>query len=269
MNSIKRLFITVFAVWLIVVPIVSLIEFIDSEGDVYWFAPMIGPLGVLTYFAFVKWRKPFDSKAASLVITVMLAVCLLITIGQRFFDSEEILTPIFLALGSLVGWLLYDRWFTKLPLINIVEENFDPSDLKPTSEESKTSEQANFRVYIFHMGKSDPYVEAQSAHYQKFEEEFKKYNAQIVFVSGDETMKQLTSGSEIISTQRDPDLKQAEKLKIVQDPATPRGFLKWSGKVAIPTLLIEQNGKVIFSRADKDYRNRPDAEFILRILEAN
>ncbi|MFZ6052367.1 hypothetical protein [Halocola ammonii] len=269
MIFIKRLFITVFSVWLIVVPIVSLIEFIGSQGDVYWFAPMIGPLGILTYFAFVKWRKPFDSKTASLVITVMLGVCLLITVGQRFFDSEEIVTPIYLALGSLLGWLLYDRWFTSLPLINIVEEHFDPSGLKSASDENGSSEQAKFHVYIFHMGQSDPYSEAQARYYKKFEEDFKKTNAQIAFVSEEKSLTKITKDSEVFTTLVDSDLKLAEKLKIVQDPVTPRGFLKWAKKVAIPTLLIEQNGKVIFSRADKDYRNRPDAEFILRILEAN
>jgi peroxiredoxin len=272
MISIKRFFITVFSVWLVVVPIISLIDFIDSQGDVYWFAPLIGPLGILTYFAFVKWRRPFDSKIASLVITVMVAVCLLITVGQRFFDSEEILTPIFLALGSLVGWLLYDRWFVKLPQQSIQAENPGSWKFEDTEGNSKTLSnlKAPLKVLCFNMGNSDPYLWAQAEHYYKSKESFESRNAKIVFVSGD---RQVDFSSEIgqsIEFWTDPNLENSGKLGITQAAITHSGFLRWQKKIATPTLIIvDQNNDVVFSKVMKDYRNRPDTDFILRILDAN
>lgn len=277
MVNLKRFFIVIFALWIFITPIAGVIEFVLAQADVYWFVVILQPLAALAYFLYIRFKEPFEVRSLSLIITVLIAVCALIATGQKFFDNEPGNVPLFLTFISLGLWLAFNNWFTKLPKVNVADR---VNAAIPLEDENGRDvriedEPGQFKVLVFHMGLSDPYVHAQVNEYKKYASDFRQCDAHLIFISeaGKSMKKSLAKhSSATVSQWSDPKLELTKQLNLAHAPAVPADGIgiSWPDLTPLPSVFIlNRDNKIVYSKQASDYRKRPDGPFILRILEEN
>jgi peroxiredoxin len=213
-----------------------------------------------------------------LEISVVSALGLVITMvyNWRFGDAAG---AIHLWGGAcLIGWMIYLRWYSVFPNRN--SEHLSEGQLLPDfcleSLEGQVVTSSQFsghpHVLVFYRGNWCPFCTAQISELASQYQELADMGVETVLISSQPQSHNLRLAARFdvpMTFLRDPDNNAARQLGILAPWGTPMGLqlLGYSSETALPTvILIDAQGRVVWSHQTDNYRLRPEPDTFIRIL---
>jgi peroxiredoxin len=270
MNRLKPIFITFYVAFLVVATLFSVFQYFTHHAQLIWFSCFLACALPLTFFAVIYLVKPKATASLLVILSATTAAATLITIGDRFFNSAMFNSAVWIAIVSLVGWILYNMWYAKLnATIQLnVGDVMTGLDLKQSDGTAydPIKDKGKFKLLVFHRGNWCPFCVAQI---HELEDSYDLMNNEKVAVYAIAPVPQKyaasmerTLGGQI-KVLFDDDNREIRRLGIQHSSGLPFGFQLFGfvSETVFPT-------SILYTHQSKDYRKRPNAAFWTRIIDA-
>jgi peroxiredoxin len=276
MGIIKSIFISFYVTFLTVASTYTLFTFFANDDSVYWFSSALSTSIPLGYFIYLYLKKPADVQLLKMLILPMTGAALLISIGRLYLEGEEFALAAQLAFISFFGWLLYDMWYSKLPKTknasneSTADWTFDTPDgeeINPAKTPSK------LRMFVFIRGSWCPFCMAQLRDIGQEYDKLHDLDVQVNFVTHKADKFMVSAVSRMnpkINLLVDKNLRIATQLGLSHKNSTPLGLqlLGYKSSEVRPAVVIaDDSGAILKVHTPKDYRNRPEPAWFLRLLD--
>lgn len=260
----------------------SVYQLYMSGFTVAWLGVLLATMPGAVFFNYVTLTKSMARTSRNMnTITVVTVIGAVIAAASWMKQSEVYQLQMLLGSGGLIGWLLYDFWYShfgkrdtsmlnvgmKLPeftLTNLSGDAVSSSDFKgkPT-------------LFLFYRGNWCPLCMAQIKEIATEYSNLARLGTQIVLVSPQphkHTQKLAAKYDVPFTYMIDEGNKAAEKLNIISRHGLPVGMqaMGYDSDTVMPTVVItDTDGIIIFSDLTDNYRVRPEPMTFIRILEAH
>ena len=275
MAIVKSIFISIYVTFIALAASFTVFTFLKNDDSVYWLSSALSTLIPASYFVFIVTKRPSDVQLIKMLILPMVGAAMLITLGKLYFDGEELTLPARLAMISFFGWLLYDKWYSKLPAA--------PKEIKTdvnlwsfhdaTGNEVGTSKgSTKLHMFVFIRGSWSPFCMAQLRDIGKECDAIQEMGAQVNFVTH-KADKLIVSSVEKLNPKInlfvDKNLNVSTQMGLAHKNATPIGLQLFgykSSEVRPAVIIADDKGEILKTHLPKDYRNRPDPAWFLRLI---
>lgn len=276
MSIVKSIFISFYVTFLSVASAYTLFTFFTNDDSVYWFSSALSTSIPLGYFIYLYIKKPADVQLLKMLILPMTGAALLISLGRLYLEGEERALAAQLAFISFFGWLLYNMWYSKLPKPKkVVDQSTDDwtfetpdgAEIIPAKTPSK------LRMFVFIRGSWCPFCMAQLRDIGQEYDKLHDLGVQVNFVTHQADKFMISAVSRLnpkINLLVDKNIRIATQMGLSNKYSTPLGLqlLGYKSSEARPAVVIADNyGKILKIHTPKDYRNRPDPTWFLRLLD--
>jgi len=271
LNLFKSVFISAFVSWLVLVSLYAFIQLTRGmEPLISWFGLALTAIAPLAFFIkaflFKSPRTPRHPVEYSILSGLGLALCM--AMSFRFEQSAGL---IHLWSGiTLVGWLVYLRWYSVLlrsntdilkvgsPLPHFQLETLDGHTVSSESFKAKP------HLLLFYRGNWCPFCTAQIEELASVYRRLEESGVNVVLISPQSIVKNQSLAARFdipMVFLRDRGNSAAKQLGIVHEWGTPMGLqlLGYDSDTVLPTIiLIDSKGQITFSDQTDNYRVRPD-----------
>jgi len=250
-----------------------------------WSGVLLATMPGAVFFNYVTMTKSMARTTRNMntitALTVIGAVIAVISwSGQQQGQQQDQQLQMMLGLGGLIGWLLYDFWYSrygerdtsmlqvgmKLPEFSLV--NISGAAVSSSYFKGKPT------VFLFYRGNWCPLCMAQIKEIAREYSNLARLGAQIVLVSPQphqHTQKLADKYDVPFTYMIDEGNKAAEKLNIISRNGLPVGMqaMGYDSDTVMPTVVItDTDGIILFADLTDNYRVRPEPTTFTRVLEA-
>lgn len=280
MDSLKGLFITLCATFIVIGTFYSSYIYLQNFSNLSWLGNIISFGTGAVYFAGIYLiATPRTSKNMWSTWLPLLLGTFIILYGTFIHNPAATYFPLLLNLTMLLAWFLYTYWATdfsdrnkttlqigkKMPLVS-----FKQPDGTSVSIETFFGAPA---IFLFYRGNWCPFCMAQIKELAKEYQKIKEQGAALVFVSpqSPKHTKGLAKKFDIPAHFLiDENLEAARTLQLFHKKGTPRGFeaLGYDSDNVLPTLVVlDKEGIIRFADLTDNYRMRPEPSQYLELLK--
>jgi len=275
MAIVKSFFISIYVAFIGFAASFTVFTFLNNDDSVYWFSSALSTAIPAFYFIYVTTKKPSDVQLLKMLVLPMVGAAMLISLGKLYFDGEELTLPARLAMISFFGWLLYDKWYTKLPTA--------PKEMKSDvnlwsfhdaagNEVVPSKGTTKLRMFVFIRGSWSSFCMAQLRDIGKEFDSIHAMGAQVNFVTH-KADKFIVSAIEKLNPKinllEDKNLLVSTQIGLAHKSATPIGLQLFgyeSSEIRPAVVIANEKGEILKTYFPKDYRNRPEPAWFLRLM---
>lgn len=279
MNRLKSIFITAYISFLFIGLIYNGIQFFSERSEVKYLAGALVNLLPIVFFAYLFLKKPSNVKGGTLIVTALIGTTFLITTGRTLFEIHGLDLVFALSITSIVGWALYLMWYSKFnnrDRQELLGSTLTELKFKDAQNNSITlaPDDNNFHILLFHRGNWCPLCVAQirdiTKQYQDMAE--RKVAVHIISPVNSEWTNKLSAKFDVkFNFLIDDNLQVAKDLGIFHANGLPFGFqvLGFDTDTILPTVfLLDKKLKVLRIHETDDYKQRPEPDFFLRLIDS-
>jgi len=276
MNRLKSLFISLLVFTAVLIAGYSIWKF-GTGGSWGWLGVTLTAVPIVLYFLNIyRYDTPRTSENLT-PLTIVIDIGVLLTLYSRYRGvSEPGVVP--LALLMLIGWTAYVHWYSKLkrpdaPKLAVGKRlpsvTLYDVDGRPVSTADFAGQKA---LYLFYRGNWCPFCMAQIREIARQYRQLAERGVQVVLVSPQPQEKTAALARKFDVPMRflvDEDNEAARKLGIAHEHGIPAGYelLGYDSETVLPTvLLVDENGRILYTDLTENYRIRPEPAQFLRIL---
>lgn len=279
MNKLRSVFISAYMMFLIAMIGLGIYQIVSSNALAYigLLTATVPPLMFFMSLMGLKMIPRTSQHLPVLTIIIALSVPAALTIGSD--QQEAFITPLILSVLSLVLWLVYNLWYSRLGgrtagplevgnvLPNVSLENENGAIVHTDSMKGSPS------LMLFYRGNWCPLCMAQIKEIAKQYQQLVDRGVRIALISpqSQEHTRSLSKKFNIPFTFLvDKDAKAAKQLGIFHKDGTPFGMevLGYDSDTVLPTVIItDTDNKIIFADLTDNYRVRPEPETFIKILD--
>lgn len=248
-------------------------------GELIWLPLIAVPLAPIAFFSFLFIKKPSNVKLLRFLVWGVSIISLSDVLVIYFISDEAEPLALSMAVSVILLWVIYDLWYAKfasrddhhsikeMDMNNLVFKDADNKDFKPEEHLGL------YNIYMFHRGNWCPLCMAQVRDIAKSYNKLESLGVK-TFIISPSTEKMTANMAKKYEVNfhflRDENLDMSRKLEIEQKNGVPLGMqvFGFSSDTIFPTLVItDSKNTIIFQGQSKDYRNRPEPETFIKIIE--
>lgn len=280
MNRLKSFFISALTTVSIIIIVWAVFRLVQDGISVGWVGTALTALPIALYLAnLYRFTTARTSRNLTGMVAVVAVGVLLAAVGT-VTDTQQGGVALFLAVGMMLGTLLYVFWYSrleralnqtlvagqKLPTVSFMDVTgtaVSPADL--------AGEKA---LYLFYRGNWCPLCMAQIREVAAQYRELAQRGVRVVLISPQPQSHtaRLADRFEVpMLFWVDTDNRAARRLGIAHEHGVPAGFevLGYKSETVLPTvLLVGEDGRILYSSQTDNYRVRPEPAEFLRVLDA-
>jgi peroxiredoxin len=276
LNLLKSVFISAFILWLTMASLYALTQVIrGTEPLLSWLGLALSAVAPLAFFIKVFLFKSPRTPRHPIEYSILSGLGLALTMAMSFRYGQAAGAIHFWAGFSLLGWLVYLRWYSVFrgrdaqalrvgsPLPEFRLESLDGHIVSSESFKAKP------HLLLFYRGNWCPFCTAQveelAAGYKRLEEA----GISVILISPQSVKKNQALASRFdvpMVFLRDRNSDAARQLGILHKWGTPMGLqlLGYESDTVLPTIIMtDAQGQIVFSDQTDNYRGRPEFEVLL------
>jgi peroxiredoxin len=281
MGLLKSAFISAYLVWLVLAVTYALLQMLRGvEPLLSWLGMALAALGPLSFFAWVFASKPSRTERHPVEHSALSGLGLAICMALAWRHGTAAGWAHAWAAVSLVGWMVYLRWYSPLPKPDAesLESGALLPDFQLQSLSGETVNSALFRgqphILVFIRGNWCPFCTAQVREIAAACRELAAAGARVAVISPqpltrqEELARRFEAPMEFL---QDPGNRAASQLGIAARWGTPLGLqaLGYGSDTVLPTVIItDADGRVMQLDSTDNYRIRPEPQEFLRVLQS-
>lgn len=276
MAIVKSIFISLYVIFIVLASAYTTYTFLNNDDSVYWFSSALSTFIPTFYFIYLYIRRPADVQLIKMVVLPLTGAAMLISLGRLYFEGEELTLPARLAMISFLGWVLYNMWYSRLPKVAAASD-VNVSDWTFKTAEGKEimpgKDSSRLRMFVFIRGSWCPFCMAQIREVGKEYDALHKLGVQVNFVThkADRFMVQAVERlNPKINLLVDENLAIATQMGLSHKNSTPLGLQLFgykSSEIRPAVVIADDGGGILDIHMPKDYRNRPEPAWFLRLLQ--
>lgn len=280
-NRLKSIFVAVYSIAVVVVAVGSVLGVLFSDYPVAWAGALLTVLPFLTLY--IRATRTGSLARTSRYLPVASAITLgglAVSIIGASKGQPPAALPLLAAAVGTAGFFLYDVWYSSLgKRINdcLAEGRLLP-DFQARDVEGREVRASDLRghkaLFMFYRGNWCPFCMAQVKEITGKYRELAALGVELVLIS-----PQPTDLTERVADMFqvpcrfwvDDNLGAARELGIVHEHGVPAGSLTrtYGEDTVLPTVIIvDAEGRILFTDQTDNYRVRPDPEDFLKALRA-
>jgi peroxiredoxin len=277
----KSAYITAFIAWLIASCAYALLQLTrGAEPSLSWLGMALAALGPLAYFAWVSLTHPPRSQRHPVGYSVVAGLGLAICMAMAFRHGQAGVSVHAWAAVSVIGWLVYLRWYAPLRGRRAgaaLAPGSELPDFQLQSLDGDTVSSTAFRgqphILLFIRGNWCPFCVGQVREMARAYRALAAAGARVVVVSAQSLQRQRSLAARFdapMAFMCDSANQAARQLGLAARWGTPLGLqlLGYASDTALPTVIItDAAGRILELVLPDDYRIRPEPTDFLRILE--
>lgn len=245
-----------------------------------WSGALLATMPGAVFFNYVTMTKSMARTSRNMnTITVLTVIGAVIAVASWMKHPEVHQLQMLLGLTGLIGWLLYDFWYsnygkrdTSMLEVGMKLPEFTLTNLSG-SEISSYTFKGKPALYLFYRGNWCPLCMAQIKEIASEYQSLAQRGVQIVLVSPQphKHTKKLAEKFDVpFVFMIDEDNQAAEKLNIISRNGLPVGMqaMGYDSDTVMPTVVItDADGVILFADLTDNYRVRPEPETFTRVLD--
>ena len=281
MNLLKSVFISVFVGWLSVISLHSVMHLASgTEPLLSWLGLALCAISPLAFFIKAFLAKTPRTRRHPLEYSVLSGLGLGITMAMSFRFGEATGSLHIWAGITLLGWLIYLRWYSVFPGRNAkaIQTGEPLPDFRLESLDGHIVSSESFRarphVLIFYRGNWCPFCTAQIEELAAAYQQLNEAGINVVLISPQSIKKNQALADRFdvpMTFLRDRNNATAKLLGIVHRWGTPMGLqlLGYDSDTVLPTIILtDSHGRIVFSDQTDNYRVRPKPAAFEALLKA-
>ena len=281
MDRLKPLFISVFLVATTLLSIYGLLQMARGVAPIMlWLGLTVAALPPTLFFTWLVIFQPPRTSNNPLAVTLISALGVVISMvcAWRYPNLDAL--GFFWAALVFVSWVVYLRWYSNFggrtyPAQLHEGEKLPEFSLVSLEDElvSSFSFRGHPHIIVFYRGNWCPLCVGQIAELAASYQEIEKRGARVVMISSQSPAKSQKLADKHDIPMRflmDPDNQAARQLGISRSNSVPFGMqlLGYSSEAALPTVVvIDANGRILFTDLTDNYRHRPEPEKLIKVLD--
>ena len=281
MDRLKPLFISVFLVATALLSIYGLLQMVRGVAPIMlWLGLTVAALPPTLFFTWLVIFRPPRTSNNPLAVTLISALGVVISMvcAWRYPNLDAL--GFFWAALVFVSWVVYLRWYSNFggrtyPAQLHEGEKLPEFSLVSLEDElvSSFSFRGHPHIIVFYRGNWCPLCVGQIAELAASYQEIEKRGARVVMISSQSPAKSQKLADKHDIPMRflmDPDNQAARQLGISRSNSVPFGMqlLGYSSEAALPTVVvIDANGRILFTDLTDNYRHRPEPEKLIKVLD--
>lgn len=278
----KRVFISLLVLAVLFMAAHSLygIKMSESAGEVIaWAGAAFGSLSVFLYFCWLFSPKVARTKAHYISMTVITSSGLAIALLGSWCLSQWLMCPISYATASLVGWILYDYWYSRLDRSNsdklAVGKTLPSFRLQNYHGGLVPSDHfiGQITVFLFYRGNWCPLCTTQIQELAEKYRELIDRGVKVALISPQPHVESAKLADKVkvpFYYLVDVQHQVAKQLGLYHQSGVPLGLelFGYDINTVMPTLIItDENNTIIYCDQTENYRVRPEPESILKAID--
>lgn len=279
MNRLKSIFVSVYALLAMIIAVVSTVVLLRDGLELTWVGALVSVLPFIGLFVRAVTSRRLTRTSHSLPVLTAITVIGGAIAGYGFVSGDtQSLRAIAAAAVGVLGFLLFDFWYSSFGrrVSDKLEVGQMLPDFRAETVAGATVNASEFRgrpaLFMFYRGNWCPFCMAQVREITGRYRELNNRGVEVVLVSPQPT--ELTERVARIYQVPvhfwvDRDLRAARALDIAQKHGVPAGpaARKYGADTVLPTVVIvDAEGRILFTDQTDNYRVRPDPEIFLRAL---
>jgi len=279
MNRLKSIFVSAYALLVLLIAAASIVVLVRDGVDLTWLGALVTVLPFIGLFLRAVTSRHLTRTSHKLPVLTALTTLGGVLAAYGFWSSGmQSLVGITAAATGVMGFFLFDFWYSSfgrrvndkltvgrmLPDFGAVDVDGSPvhaSDLRGRPV-----------LFMFYRGNWCPFCMAQVREITARYRELHARGVEVILVSPQPTelTERVARIYEVpVRFWVDRDLAAARTLDIAQDYGVPAGAAarKYGTHTVLPTVVIvDAQGRILFTDQTDNYRVRPDPEIFLRAL---
>jgi peroxiredoxin len=275
----KSAFISAFVAWLMFSATYALVQmFRGMDPLLSWFGMALAALGPLAFFAGLYLSHPARTARHPLEYSIVsgLGLAISMTISWRYGETAGMIHA--WAGASLIGWLIYLRWYSHLGqgAAGVLAAGKELPDFTLRNLQGETISSNLFRgrahVFMFIRGNWCPVCMGQVEEMAGTWQDIEASGARVVVISPQPpSHQQRLAGRFKVPMEflQDPGNQAAARLGLAARRGTPLGLqlLGYDWDTVMPAVIItDASGRIVHSDLTDNYRIRPEPSDLLRVL---
>jgi len=246
-----------------------------------WSGVLLATLPGAAFFNFVTMTKSMARTSRNMhTITALTVIGAVIAVTSWAVQQQEQQLQMMLGLGGLIGWLLYNFWYSRYGErdTSMLEVGMKLPEFTLKNLTGATVSSGDFAgkpaIFLFYRGNWCPLCMAQIKEIANEYHSLSRRGVQIILVSPqshDHTQKLAEKFDVPFVFMIDEGNKAAEKLNIISRNGLPVGMqaMGYDSDTVMPTVVITgADEKILFADLTDNYRVRPEPITFTRVLDA-
>jgi peroxiredoxin len=278
MKQLKAIFISAYVFTVVIISGIALFRLFNDGFSLEWSGVLLTALPCAIYFG-NNYRYQHARTSHHLVsITAFVTLGAFSTTSSTLYDSAQVV-PLIISTAMLMLWLVYLWWYSQLdvPFVQKLAIGW-PFPLLTLEDErgtavSTTTFLGQTTMYLFYRGNWCPFCMAQVREIAAQYRELERRGVQMVLVSPQphkQTARLAAKFQAPMTFLVDVDNRAARELGIVDEYGVPAGMeiFGYSSETVLPTVvLVDENGRILYTSQTDNYRIRPEPAMFLRVLD--
>ena len=276
MNLLKSVFISAFVLWLTMASLYALTQVIrGTEPLLSWLGLALSAIAPLAFFIKAFLFKSPRTPRHPIEYSILSGLGLVLTMAMSFRYGQAAGAIHIWAGFSLLGWLVYLRWYSVFrgrnsqalrvgsPLPEFRLESLDGHIVSSESFRAKP------HILLFYRGNWCPFCTAQVEELAEGYKKLEKAGVSVILISPQSIKKNQALASRFdvpMVFLRDRNSDAARQLGILHKWGTPMGLqlLGYESDTVLPTIVMtDTQGQIVFSDQTDNYRARPEFDTLL------
>ncbi len=281
-NRLKSIFVTLYPLLVIVISVGAIAGLVFSDAAIAWAGALLTVAPFVGLYVRATLSQTLARTSHSLPLLSLLTVAGGAVAVYGFWDSGlSAFVPLVAAGAGVAGFFLYDFWYSsfgrrlneKLAVGRVMP------DFHATDADGQPVRASDLRgrpvLYMFYRGNWCPFCMAQVKEITQRYRELASRGVELVLVSPQPTdlTRRVAEMFEVpCRFWADRDLSAAAELGIIHDEGVPPGSLRnrFGPDTVLPTVVIvDPQGRILFTDQTENYRVRPDPDIFLRVLQSH
>ncbi|MEN8721993.1 MAG: peroxiredoxin family protein [Alphaproteobacteria bacterium] len=278
MSAMKSRFVGLYMLMVIGLPIYAVVRLAQDGFDFGFMGALMTTVPMALMLSFAMISSHLARTSSRLPEFILLGLMGLVLAVYGYTSGASGLEGLVWSIVGFVGFLIYDFWyssFDRQPSVTLSVGNRLP-DFGLEDEDGQVIKSSDFRggpaIFLFFRGNWCPLCMAQIKEIADQYQQLTELGARVALISPqshDHTRKLAARFSVPFDFLVDVENKVAEQLGIAHKDGLPLGMtpLGYDTDTVMPTLLVvDADGKILFSDQTDNYRVRPEPETFLNIL---
>lgn len=280
-NRLKSIFVAAYLVVVVLVAVGSLVGLLLSGARLVWAGALLSVMPFAGLFLWTTRSRSLARTSPHLPVSAALTLAGGTVAVYGFWRSEyTAIFPMICAALGVIGFFLFDFWYSHFGrrineglTVGRILPDFSASDLAGNRVHASDL-RGHPALFMFYRGNWCPFCMAQVKEVTDKYRELAAIGVELVLIS-----PQPTDLTERVAEMFrvpcrfwvDPDLAAAAELGIVHEHGVPAGKLTktYGENTVLPTVIIvDPEGRIIFTDQTDNYRVRPDPDTFLKVLQS-
>lgn len=281
-NRLKSIFVAVYMIVVLAVGVGSVAGLLLSDFPVAWAGALLTVLPFVLLYLRVTRSRTIARTSPRLPVACAVTLAGAGLAAWVFLSSEHApILPLAAALAGTAGFLLFDFWYSTLGReiseglsIGRTLPDFHARDLAGNIVHAADL-RGRAALFMFYRGNWCPFCMAQVREITGKYRALADLGVELVLISPQPTeLTERVAGMFQVPCRFwvDEKLAAASRLGIVHEHGVPAGQLTstFGQNTVLPTVIIvDRDGRIIFTDQTDNYRVRPDPDRFLRVLQAH